>query len=331
MKPVIPFEPIRMDTIPLGEQWTYQVKWDGVRILVYYDKGKTQLFNRRLNERTQNYPELLDVKSYCHTDSVILDGEIIALGPEGKPSFHEVMRRDGLRRMERVPQVKKEVSITYLVFDVLFFNGKWIMDWPLKERLALLLKILKPSEHIQLVSCHLKGPDLYTAIQKQDMEGIVCKDLNSTYVIDGKDDRWIKVKNYGDVIAGIGGFTLNGGFVNSVLLGQYDDEGNFYYIGHTGTGRLTKDEWRKLTEILTPDVIKERPFKNKPERHNDAYWVRPKYTVKVKYTEWRWREGRSMRQPSIQAFVDVPPVECKLPHILMTSRRNLFHESILLW
>ncbi|MDB5052920.1 MAG: ligase [Bacilli bacterium] len=95
LEPVIPFEPIRSNSIPEGSVWIHQIKWDGVRVLTYYDGFKCRLFNRKLNERTNQYPELLDVKSYCHSDSVILDGEIIALGSDGKPSFHEVMRRDG--------------------------------------------------------------------------------------------------------------------------------------------------------------------------------------------------------------------------------------------
>jgi bifunctional non-homologous end joining protein LigD len=313
LKPIIPFEPIRSDTVPKGPDWIHQIKWDGVRVLTYYDGLECRLFNRKLNERTNQYPELLDVTKYCMANSVILDGEIIALGSDGKPSFHEVMRRDGIRRMERVEQAAKEVPITYLVFDVLFYNGQWINEWPLRERNQLLSRILTPNETVQLVTSHSEGNALYRVVQEADIEGIVCKDLNGTYAIDGKDDRWIKVKNYGDVIAVVGGFTLNGGIVNAVMLGLYDGAGKLWYIGHTGTGRLTRIEWRKLTETLLPTVITDKPFHNIPKRHKDAYWVQPMLTVKIVYTEWRWKEGRSMRQPSIQAFVDVPPGECMLP------------------
>ncbi|MCK9907467.1 hypothetical protein MXD63_46645, partial [Frankia sp. Cpl3] len=76
------------------------------------------------------------------------------------------------------------------------------------------------------------------------------------------------------------GFTLRGGIVNAVLLGLYDAEGRFWYIGHTGTGKLSQQQWRELTELLRPTVCKDRPFVNKPERHADAYWVQPMFTVK---------------------------------------------------
>ncbi|XEC96196.1 DNA ligase [Paenibacillus tarimensis] len=313
MKPITPFEPILSKIIPDGDDWRIEIKWDGTRILTYHDGTETKLFNRKKNERTHHYPELTNIESYCKAKSVILDGEVIAFGADGKPSFHEVMRRDLLKRLERIDDVRRKIPVTYMIFDVVFFNGNWVNKRPLAERLDILQNIVAPNQNIQIVSGHKDGKALFEAVKQNDMEGIVCKDLNSIYSFDGKNDRWRKVKNYGDVTAVVGGFTLGGGFVNAVLLGQYDGEGNLWYIGHTGTGKLTKADWRDLTDILVPTVVKDRPFKNKPERHNDAYWVAPKLTVKVQYSEWRWNEGRALRQPSIQAFVEVPPEDCKVP------------------
>ena len=101
--------------------------------------------------------------------------------------------------------------------------------------------------------------------------------------------------------------------VNAVLLGQYDSAGRLWYIGHAGTGRLTREEWRELTEVLRPLTVARTPFVNRPARIQGAFWVRPELTVKVQYSEWRWQEGRSLRHPSIQAIVNVPPEECRLP------------------
>jgi bifunctional non-homologous end joining protein LigD len=313
LKPIIPFEPVRQENIPVGDAWIYQVKWDGVRILTYCTVEGVFLYNRRLNERTHHYPELSDTTSYSRAASFILDGEVIALADDGKPSFHEVMRRDGLRRMERVKAVQKEVPIYYMVFDILFLNGNWVHQRTLRERLDLLNGILIPNKTVQTVPAHPNGQALFQLMEQQGMEGIVCKKLDSTYVIGGKSENWVKVKNYGDLIAAIGGFTWSGRIVNAVLLGLYDDEARFWYVGHTGTGRLSKTDWRDLTEKLLPLVTEERPFVNKPERHNDAVWVTPIITVKVKYTEWRKQEGRSLRQPSIQAFANIPAAECVFP------------------
>ncbi|PZE21229.1 RNA ligase family protein [Paenibacillus xerothermodurans] len=313
MKPIVPFEPVREAAVPAGEQWIYQIKWDGVRILTYCDESGVSLYNRRLNERTKQYPELHDTESYCRAKSFILDGEVIALAADGKPSFPQVMRRDGVRRTDRVKQAQKEVPIYYMVFDILYHNGNWVHQLPLQQRLDLLSGSLTPTATVQQVTSHPNGHVLFDLMKQQGMEGIVSKRLDSTYVIGGKNDSWIKVKNYGDIIAVIGGFTLSGDTVNAVLFGLYDAQGQFWYIGHTGTGRMSKADWRALTDRLTPHVVKERPFVNKPERHNDAIWVRPLITAKVMYTDWRQQEGHMLRQPSIQAFVDVPPEECVFP------------------
>jgi bifunctional non-homologous end joining protein LigD len=313
LKPIIPFEPMRQETIPSSDDWIYQIKWDGVRILTYYSGEGVSLYNRKLNERTDHYPELLDTKTYSRAASFILDGEVIALAGNGKPSFHEVMKRDGLRRMERVKVVQKSVPIYYMVFDILYLNGNWIHQRPLRERLDLLSGILIPNHTVQQVPSHSDGQALFQLMKQQGMEGIVCKKLDSSYVIGGKSGNWIKVKNYGDLIAAIGGYTLRGGVVNAVLLGLFDNKGTFWYIGHTGTGRLTKQDWCDLTGKLQPLAVPERPFANKPERGNDTVWVKPTITVKVMYTEWRISEGRSLRQPSIQAFVDIPAEECIFP------------------
>jgi len=313
LKPIVPFEPVRKEEIPAGPRWRHEVKWDGTRVLVYHENGQTRLFNRKLRERTAHYPELLDIGSYCRAKSVILDGEVIALAEDGKPSFHEVMKRDQIKRLSRIGEMRRAVPITYMVFDIVYADGRWMHDVPLAERLGALERLVEPTPQVQRVSGHPDGKALFAAVGRQGMEGIVCKDLHSVYAIGKKDDRWVKVKCYGDTIAVIGGYTLNGPTVNAVLLGQYDSAGRLWYIGHAGTGRLTREEWRELTEVLRPLTVARTPFVNLPARIQGAFWVRPELTVKVQYSEWRWQEGRSLRHPSIQAIVNVPPEECRLP------------------
>ncbi|TCP29779.1 bifunctional non-homologous end joining protein LigD [Scopulibacillus darangshiensis] len=311
MEPILPMEPKKSEAVPEGNGWLAQIKWDGVRILTYFDGTKVRLYNRKLNERTWNYPELTNLSSYCSAESVILDGEVIAMGEDGKPSFYEVMRRDGIRRKEKLAQMVSIVPVAYMIFDVIYLNREWLNKRPLNERTRLLSDIIEPNEQIQLVSSHRDGNHLFHVIKENGMEGIVLKKEDSPYQIGQKTDHWQKVKNYLDVIAVVGGFTLRGGVVNAVLLGLYNQKGELYYIGHTGTGKLSNQEWRQLTDILKKKEMDDRPFINKPERNDTAHWVRPALTVKIQYAEWR--PGHSLRQPSIQSFVDVPPKDCKMP------------------
>ncbi|MBB6730043.1 RNA ligase family protein [Cohnella zeiphila] len=309
MNPIIPFEPIRSDTVPLGDSWIYQIKWDGVRILSYCDDSAIRLYNRKKHERTAQYPELTE-RTYCRASSFILDGEVIALAADGKPSFHEVMRRDGIRNLSKVPQARQEVPISYMVFDVLYADGAWTHSLPLRERQRLLADLLVPGPFVQPVASHPDGPALLEVIRAQKMEGIVAKNADSAYAFGGKDERWVKVKNYGDLVAVIGGYTLNGGIVNAVLAGLYQG-GRLIFIGKVGTGKLTAQDWVELTAVVGSIGTSECPFASRHPDMKGAYWVKPLLTAKIQYAEWRVEEGRSLRQPSIQAFVQVPPEECR--------------------
>lgn len=307
LSPIVPFEPMSTDRLPAGDAWIAQVKWDGVRMLTYREETSTRLVNRRLNERTSQYPELADSGAYCSARSVILDGEVIAL-KDGKPSFHEVMRRDGLRKLGNVDVVKREVPIVYMVFDMLYVNGQWITNKPLRERQELIAAVIRPNDYVQWVPSFPEPDELYRVMEQHGMEGVVAKDLNSSYLIDGKDKRWMKKKIYRDLIAVVGGVTYRGGQVNALLLGLYDPEGRLWYIGHAGTGRLTQSDWRDLTHKTRSVRQEKRPFVNAPERSKGADWLIPSLTVKIHFAEWT--PGGQLRQPSIQGLIDAPLESC---------------------
>lgn len=309
LKPIIPFEPISTETSPTGYPWVGQVKWDGVRVLTYHNGQETKLYNRHLNERTFHYPELLDFRKYSLANSLILDGEIIAL-KGGKPSFYKVMKRDGITNLQQIKILQKAVPITYMIFDVLYLNGKWVTNLPLQNRQDFLKEIIIPNEQIQLVENFQDTNALFEVIRKQELEGIVIKDLSSTYLINGKDGRWRKKKFFQDLIAVVGGVTFRGSIVNSLLLGLYSQEGNLRYIGHVGTGKLAQKDWRDLTENIKSLIEPVMPFTNRPSRFKEAIWLKPMLTVKVQFTQWL--EGHILRQPSIQAFVKADPHTCLL-------------------
>ncbi|MFE4713030.1 DNA ligase [Paenibacillus sp. NPDC056722] len=309
LKPVIPFEPILADQLPQGNQWIAQIKWDGVRMLSYYDGNSTELVNRRGNRRTLQYPELADAAAYCKANSVILDGEIIALNG-GKPSFHEVMRRDSLRTEATIQAVKRQVPVMYMIFDILYCNGGWLLDQPLHKRQQLLAEILLPHPHVQSVPSYTNPAELFNAAQKGGLEGIVCKEMDSTYALNGKDKRWQKRKIIQDLVAVAGGVTFRDGLVNALLLGLYDDEGKLHYIGHAGAGKLTVQDWRELTRYAHESAAPTMPFAALPQRSKTAFWIMPQLCFKIHFLEWN--TSGTLRQPVIQAQVDIPPQDCLL-------------------
>ncbi|WFA82887.1 RNA ligase family protein [Paenibacillus amylolyticus] len=313
-KPLIPFEPISRDTLPTGPQWIAQVKWDGVRMLAYEDGHELRLVNRRLHDRTAQYPELVTPRNLCSGSSYILDGEVIALDPDtGKPSFYHVLRRDRMSRPEGIAQAIHQIPVTYMVFDILFYEGKWVTDQPLADRQRLLHEVLNNAPHVQEVTNTLDAASLLTVMRQHQMEGIVCKDLTSSYGIQGKDQRWQKVKIMHDVYAMIGGVTYRSGIVNAVAVGVYDGP-DFVYIGHVGTGKLNSNTWRELTHQVEPLIRQDRPFHNVPERSAETTWVEPRIGVKVQYMELT--HHNTLRHPSIQTFADVTREDCLANQLL---------------
>ncbi|SET98677.1 DNA ligase [Paenibacillus sp. NFR01] len=309
LKPLVPFEPVLATGLPAGDPWIAQLKWDGVRMLSYFDGSEAALVNRRGNPRTLQYPELAKPASYCRAQSCILDGEIIAL-ESGKPSFHEIMRRDSLKIESAIRATAPRIPVLYMVFDILYCDGVWLLDQPLSVRQQMLGEHLLPHPHVQNVPSYTNPAELFAAAQKAGLEGIVCKDTGSTYTPGGKDKRWQKRKNILDVTAVAGGVTFRDGIVNALLFGLYDGAGRLHYIGHAGAGKLTVQDWRALTEEARRLAIGQMPFVNTPERSKDALWIAPELVFKLHFLEWN--PSGTLRQPVIQAQVNQSPKQCLL-------------------
>lgn len=303
--PIIPMEPspAAPTEMPRGPEWAAQVKWDGVRVLAYGAEGALRLYNRRRRERTPQYPELADLPELCAASSFVLDGEMVALGDDGRPSFHEIMRRDGLRRCARLARLRPLVPVFYMVFDLLFCDGEWIVGQPLAKRQERLRDILPPAPHVHTVSFHDDAVALFEAVRERDMEGIVVKRLDSVYRPGARSRDWVKIKHDHDLVAVVGGFTTGSdGHVNGLYLGRRDGSGELVYVGNAGAGRLEKDEWRALGRRLGDCETDACPFAQfPPKRAGGARWVAPVLAVKVRFAAWT-PEG-FMRQPVIQALV----------------------------
>lgn len=306
---IVPMEPVSASQIPEGPQWVTQIKWDGVRVLTYApDPATVRLINRHGRERTIQYPELRDVRSYCTSTPVILDGEVIAFGPNGTPDFHEVMRRDRAQRVDRIPRLVQSVPIAYMVFDILYWKDDWIVSWPFWKRYELLKNVLSSHPTVHCVESNAEGKGLLLAMREQSMEGVVAKQLDSPYRIGQKHSDWRKVKIYHDAIMVIGGFTANeAGTPNALLLGLYDESGELGFAGQAGPGKLTATEWSRLIQQLRSRATPSCPF-SPVHRIRRATWTLPNLTVKISFREWT-RE-RLLWQPTVQALTTTEASAC---------------------
>lgn len=296
--PIKPMEPVSVDEAFDDADMFFQVKWDGVRVLTYvYPDGKVRLFNRRLNERTQQYPEIVEIMSKL-PNGTVLDGEIIAFGFGGKPDFPRVLQRDFLRSPVKIKTLAGIVQVHYMVFDVIWHKGKPVYDRPLVERLQILGEddFNSPLAH-KVESIPEKGKALFEAVKFEGLEGIVAKKTDSPYRIAKKTDLWKKIKCFRNVTGLIGGYLQEDPVrIKSLLIGLEEPEG-LRYIGTAASG-ITQKEWQLLKNYFTK-IPGNCPFANPPAGVN-LHFVQPVLSVEVRFLEYT-AEG-VMRAPSVIAF-----------------------------
>ncbi|MGE5397151.1 MAG: RNA ligase family protein [Chitinophagales bacterium] len=286
MEPVLAREPFD------NPNYVFQVKWDGLRMLLYYNKEGIILQNRRLHIRTAQYPELAALPDLVRKP-VVLDGEVISL-VEGKPSFHQVMRREAAG--EKSSELINEVPIYYMVFDLLFWDKKSTINQPWQERNGLLKEILHLEPPFTVVDSFDQGILLFEQVKKLNLEGIVAKDRNSPYIPGKKSSYWLKVKNRRHTECLVGGYIKKNGRIRSILLGVQGESG-LVYTGRAGSG-LSELEWVKLSQVLGNLVSPVSPFVNPPRRAN-IFWTRPLVLAVIEYLEWT--SGGEFRHPVIKS------------------------------
>jgi bifunctional non-homologous end joining protein LigD len=308
--PFQPMEPLPAAEVPVNERYLFQVKWDGVRILAHVGGGRVLLHNRKLRERTHHYPELDRLHALCATDAV-LDGEMVALR-NGKPSFPLILERDLVNPAaaggkEKVRRLMSRVPVFYMVFDLLYYNGRSLLDQPLDQRRERLCDLLQEDESILPVESFGDGVLLFSAIREQGMEGVVAKERLSSYRPGRKHGSWLKIKYRLQQLVVIGGYTLKNGQINALLAGAYH-EGRYLYLGRVASG-LSGRDLAELTPYLRESGQSEPPFVN-ATADRDKRWVTPRLTALVEFQEWT--EDLRMRQPVILGFTKDNPQQAIL-------------------
>jgi len=256
--------------------WIYEIKWDGYRAIAETNKKEPRLYSRNGLSFSSEYPLVVQELKKIKTDAV-LDGEIVVLDADGKPSFQLIQQYGE----------NPNVSLCYMVFDCLYVNGKSIEDKPLLERKEILRKLLPDSEVIKYCD-HIstQGIAFFKAMKKQKMEGMIAKRADSVYNENARSTDWLKVKNVVMEEAVIAGYTAARGgrkFFGALVLGLYK-KGKLTYIGHTGTGfndKTLKDVYAQLQ----PLIIDKSPFDTKVAVNAPVTWVKPELVCNLKYSE----------------------------------------------
>ena len=291
---------------PEDGRWSYEVKWDGVRALVAVEAGQVALTSRAGNDATASYPELTAAPP---GPDLLLDGEVVAFGPEGRPDFGLLQAR--MHVGQPSAHLRAQVPVVLVVFDVLQVADRPLLAEPYAARRERLDALgLEAGSWLVPPSFPAEGAALLASTREQGLEGVVAKRTDSPYLPGRRSETWVKVKNVrrqsGVVVGWQPGQGGRAGQLGSLLLAVQQD-GALVFAGHVGTG-FSSAVLRQLVDLLAT-LETDRPACEVPRLHaRTARWVRPELVVDVDFSSWT-REGR-LRHPSYAGLrEDLDPSE----------------------
>ncbi len=283
--------------------WVYEVKWDGYRSLAFINKGEVELLsrnNKSFNDKFYPIHKLLQDWKI----NAVLDGEILVLNNEGISNFGNLQNW----------RSEADGELVYYVFDILWYDGKSLIDLPLTQRQAILKEVL-PTDDDRVRASKVfdaSGTEFFKAAERMGLEGIIAKKANSTYTANLRSKEWLKIKVHKRQEVVIAGFTKNadtGKQFSSLLLGVYEDK-KLQYVGKVGTGFSDKVQ-KEMMAQFKPLIIEDSPFGtipdvNKPSRFRPnppkakATWLKPELVCEVAFSEVT--SDGVFRHPSFQGM-----------------------------
>jgi bifunctional non-homologous end joining protein LigD len=283
----------RLGELPRDDSgWAVEVKWDGARATAYCRPGRLELQSRNLNDVTAQYPEVRRLTRRLGSRDAVLDGELVAFGADGKPSFECLQQRIHQTSESTVRRRMKSHPVTYVIFDLLYLDGRDLMEEPYRRRREL-LEGLKLSGESWQTPGYVEGraKELLAASREQGLEGVVLKRLDSPYAPGKRTGAWLKVKNVNRQEMVIGGWTPGEGRrrdrLGALLVGYFDggDETPVLrYGGKIGTGFSERD-LKALTARLTQLERAASPFAAGPDPPKGAHFVEPELVAEVEFRE----------------------------------------------
>jgi bifunctional non-homologous end joining protein LigD len=302
----------RPGELPRDEaRWGFEVKWDGIRTVCFLDHGHITLQGRNFSDFTPRYPEVREMARELGARRLILDGEVVAFDPEGRPSFERLQSRMHLASDSAVKRRVRDTPVTYVIFDVLYLDGRSTLSLTYEQRREVLDALELEGPAWRAPAYHRgEGTALLTATRELGIEGVVAKRLDSTYVPGQRSSAWLKIKNVCEQDVVIGGWTPGEGGRSSTLgalaAGVYED-GKLTYVGKVGSGFTEKTLTllqRELGDLRRDDS----PFEGRQPPKGTVF-VEPRLVARVELREWT-RTG-TMRAPSFKGLRDdIDPQDC---------------------
>ncbi len=295
-----------------GTGWTFEPKYDGIRILAYATSESVKLVTRNGKDKAQQFPEIVAALKRLASQtkrSLVLDGEIVALA-DGEPArFQDLQSRMHVKESAVIERHSASSPAALILFDMLVDGDDILIREPWTTRRERLVKRIGKRGSAQLRVTDSSGGDGAKKLEKarrQGWEGIIAKKTDSRYEPGNRSKSWLKLKIEFRQEFVIGGYTEprnSREHIGALLLGYFDHD-RFIYVGHTGGG-FTRQGLVDMYKKLKPLAIKSSPFEETPKTNEEAHWVKPKIVVEVKFNEWT--ADRRLRQPIFLGVRDDKP------------------------
>jgi len=279
---------LRTEKLPEGPEWISELKLDGYRSIAFKTAGRVHLRSRNDNDFSVRYAGIVKALSSM-PDETVLDGEVVALDGEGRPSFNALQNYGS-----------SDVPLHFFIFDLMVLRGREVMDEMLLKRRELiekyvLPKLADPIRYSPILEGGLK--DLISSVKAQGLEGLVAKLADSKYESGMRSGAWLKMRvNQGQELV-IAGYTPSLRNFDALVIGYYQD-GKLIYAARTRNG-FTPRSRTELFEKLKPLEIQECPFTNLPEKKAGRWgagltaakmaecrWLKPVLVGQFEYVEW---------------------------------------------
>jgi bifunctional non-homologous end joining protein LigD len=303
--------------------WLFEIKWDGYRAVAFIEDGRVRLASRSQNDLTAQFPELGSLPQFVKAERAILDGEIVALDDEGRPSFSLMQQRTGFQPGKRRLARREGVPVIYYAFDLLYLDGFDLRRVALEQRKQLLQERIVAGAAGERGVIHFsdhyfeKGLDLFAAAKQRGLEGIVAKKRGSAYQ-EKRSSDWLKIKITQRQECVVGGYTDPEGsreYFGALVLGLYDERARLIHVGQVGTG-FDQKTLAEMFARLQPLKIKQNPFYGEIGGLRKVQFVRPQLVAEIKFAEWTHETeegGMKLRAPVFMGLrADKVAEECRL-------------------
>ena len=274
------------ETVPSNDKYHFEIKWDGIRAIIIVINEEIKIYSKSGRDLSSKFPELVSDRKNLVVSNGIFDGEIVCLDKKGRPEFHNVISRMHSTGKSKILAKSSSNPVYCYLFDILYCNGKEVMNLPIEERKEQLNRLVNTEGHFRISESVADGKGLYDASKNMNLEGIMAKRKESVYYPDQRSDQWLKIKCRTEVDCIILGYTKGKGdraaLFGALHLAQYDDSGNLIYRGRVGTGFDTK-KMRYLLERFNNVRKVEKYILEKVDKERETIWLEPMLSCQIKY------------------------------------------------